>query len=199
MSETTFLAVLQTLLDWPFLLFVLILVIVVGFRAQVRAMMGRGDIQISWGENQHIHLKDLSDGLDQEIDPIKEELQLLRDRVARLESGTADGPGMGPAALTRDAPHSQEDETGEDDGAAPATSPGAGTSAPAGGHPETHPIERKLMEELHHPRFRWRTIDILAARAATDPDTVLDILRPRPDVVIGMSKSKRRIARLKDR
>ncbi|MCW8932294.1 MAG: hypothetical protein OQL19_18930, partial [Gammaproteobacteria bacterium] len=38
------------LLDWPFLLFVGIGIFIWFFRDNVSALLGRGDIQISWGE-----------------------------------------------------------------------------------------------------------------------------------------------------
>jgi cell division protein FtsB len=74
------------LLDWPFLMFVFLMVFTVLFKNHFAALFGRGDIQISWGDKV-IKLKELSDGVDQELDPIKEEIQALHDEVKALGGG----------------------------------------------------------------------------------------------------------------
>ena len=66
-----FIDVLLALLDWPFLLFVFLLLLVLIFKKKVMGLFERGDIQIGWGEGRHIKLKELSDGIDEEIDPIR--------------------------------------------------------------------------------------------------------------------------------
>jgi len=83
--------VLLAFLDWPFLLFIFLTVFILVFKAKVMGLLERGDIQISWGENRHIKLKELSDGFDQEIDPIKEEIQDLREQIGKLSSVSPQG------------------------------------------------------------------------------------------------------------
>ena len=85
-SDKGWIDVVLSLLDWPFLFFVGISVFVWVFRANIVSLLGRGDIQISWGENRHIKLTEISEGVDEELDPLKEELQVLKEKVAKLES-----------------------------------------------------------------------------------------------------------------
>ena len=74
-------------LDWPFLLFVILLVLIIIFRHQIRTILGRGDITISWGEGRSIKLHDISDHLDQELDQIREDMQLLKETLHNMQSG----------------------------------------------------------------------------------------------------------------
>jgi hypothetical protein len=62
------------------------LIFVLIFKKKVMGLFERGDIQIGWGEGRHIKLKELSDGIDEEIDPIKDEIQELREQVEKLAS-----------------------------------------------------------------------------------------------------------------
>lgn len=74
--------VLLALLDWPFLLFVFLGVFVLLFRRKIVGILERGDIQIGWGKDRHIKLRELSDGIDGELDPIREDLAQLREELA---------------------------------------------------------------------------------------------------------------------
>lgn len=75
-------------LEWPFLLFVILLVLIVIFHRQIRTILGWGDITISWGEGRSINLHDISDHLDQELDQIREDIQLLKENLHTLQKGT---------------------------------------------------------------------------------------------------------------
>ena len=72
------------LLDWPFLLTVLLTVLLVRFRAQVGELLSRRDIQLSWGEGKSIQLRELSDNLDMDLQPLQYELEGLKQEVATL-------------------------------------------------------------------------------------------------------------------
>lgn len=76
-------------LEWPFLLFVFLFVLIIIFRRQIRTVLGREDITISWGEGRSIKLRDISDHLDQELDQIREDIQLLKETLHNLQKGTS--------------------------------------------------------------------------------------------------------------
>jgi hypothetical protein len=76
-------------LEWPFLLFVFLFVLIIIFRRQIRTVLGRGDITISWGEGRSIKLRDISDHLDQELDQIREDIQVLKETLHNLQKGTS--------------------------------------------------------------------------------------------------------------
>ena len=75
-------------LEWPFLLFVFLIVLIIIYRHQIRTILGRGDITISWGEGRSIKLHDISDHLDQELDQIREDIQMLKEALNTLQKGT---------------------------------------------------------------------------------------------------------------
>ena len=81
---------LGRLLDWPFLLFILLILGAVIFRKEFRALLGRGDITISWGEGRSIRLHDISEHLDKEMDQIRDELDIVKEAVHKFHSTSKD-------------------------------------------------------------------------------------------------------------
>ena len=81
---------LGKLLDWPFLLFILILISAVLFRKEIKSLLGRGDITISWGEGRSIRLHDISEHLDREMDQVWDELEVVKGEIRKFH---ADSPG----------------------------------------------------------------------------------------------------------
>ena len=160
--------VFLALLDWPFLLFVFLLLFVFIFKNKVMKLFDRGDIQIGWGEGRHIKLKELSDGIDEEIDPIKDEIQELREQVDKLASKSQQ-------SSTTPSAQEQLDEK------------------------RRKAVENKILEGLQNTKYRWRSVRRLAAISRVSESDALDILRENSQVVLGVDKSKRHIARLKDK
>lgn len=78
--------VLLKMLDWPFLLFSTATIFFYIYRLQIRALIGKPSIKISWGDRS-IELTELGDKLDQDIDPIREKLVLLEEQVGLLMKG----------------------------------------------------------------------------------------------------------------
>lgn len=71
---------LPKLLEAPFLLFVAAVLFIWWFRQQLTALLGRGDILISWGERS-IHLRELSKSLDEELEPIRDDIEALKRSI----------------------------------------------------------------------------------------------------------------------
>ena len=65
------------LLDWPFLLSVILFFFIVFFREQLRTLLNRKEILLKWGERS-IQLRDLEDTIAQEIDPLRDEVEELK-------------------------------------------------------------------------------------------------------------------------
>jgi hypothetical protein len=57
----------------------------------------------------------------------------------------------------------------------------------------------RLMEALEHPRYKWRTLEKLAAAAAVSTDTAAEILRAEAGVRFSRAKSGNNIAGLRSR
>ncbi len=170
--------IVLAMLDWPFLLFVGLVLFTCYFRGSIAALLARGDIQISWGENRHIKLTEISEGIDEELDPLKEEVQLLKQRV----SGLAELAELGQA--DRDAPNAKK-ISATDTSSEVSLSNNARENA-----------KQRLLAELLNGRYRWRSIETLAKKVALSEQDTLDILRACvADVVLSIGKSGHRIAR----
>lgn len=169
--QSTFELVLLKLFDWPFLAFTLLLLAIFLFRQQMAGVFGRGDILISWGENRSIRLRELSSSLDQELDPIRDEISVIKQAVAAMEAKlqVPNAPRM--EAVRRD-------------------------ELP----PEQRDIVRKRMKEaLATGEYLWRSLERLAIIGGISENQALELLRADPEVVLSRAKSGRQIARLASR
>jgi hypothetical protein len=72
--------VLLKLLDWPFLLFLGFVLFTIFFYGDIAKLFNRGDISLSWGDRS-IRLRELSDNLDKEFDPIREEIEAIKEML----------------------------------------------------------------------------------------------------------------------
>jgi hypothetical protein len=60
-------------------------------------------------------------------------------------------------------------------------------------------VQTRLMNALAHPRYRWRSLDRLAAESAVSPELAADSLRGNPDVRFGRGRSGNVIVGLQSR
>lgn len=163
--------VLLKLLDWPVLGFVLLIILGVLFRKPLSRALSKGDVVISWGENRSITLGQLSGSLSEELDPLRDELEMVKAAVQALER-KADPPG-GP----------------------PVQPPAGDALTPA----QAQDARDRMRVALSSGKYLWRSVERLAILAGVPESAALDILRADPDVVLGMGKSQRQIARLASR
>lgn len=64
---------------------------------------------------------------------------------------------------------------------------------------DTVAIKNRIMDALEHGAFRWRSIHKLATLSGAPMDVVLSLLRNDSNVMLGVGKSGRQIAKLKSR
>lgn len=159
------------LLDWPFLLFIILCLFLILFLRQLRGILDRGDITISWGENRTIRITDLSKSLDEELDPIRDEIEAIKKAVEYLES-KAQVPIQERIVPIQDEKHQESDSKKVE-------------------------AQKRMLEALGSEKFHWRSIERLAVIGGVSEDEALDILRSDPRVVLSVGKSRRRIASLK--
>jgi hypothetical protein len=157
------------LLDWPFLLFIVLIVFVIMFRDYIGAVLSRGDITISWGKDRSIRIGELSDNFDAELDPLRDEVDALKESVEALRMHTA---------------------------APPLATTGAAGTAPLS-HEARKAAREKMAEAMISGKFRWRTLNRLAQTAGVSEEAAHDVLREHPDVVFAVGKTGHRIARLR--
>jgi hypothetical protein len=72
------------MLDSPVLIAILIVVLLIVFRKSFQELLASRNVELKWGEN-HIKLNELSNSLDQELDPLKDQVDILQQRLAALE------------------------------------------------------------------------------------------------------------------
>jgi len=83
--------ILLKMLDWPFLFFVLVVVLIIMTRDQLKGLINRSNIKITWGDRS-IELNELADNVDQDLDPIKERLDLLEEQLQSMGSAQPNEP-----------------------------------------------------------------------------------------------------------
>lgn len=166
-TPVTFQHVLLKLLDWPFLLFLIVCVVLVLFRQQLAALFSRGDISISWGKGRSIQLRQLSNHLDEELDPLRDEIECLKQMVADLQAHA----GMP-----------------EENCIVPSTTQVLSAE-------EEEQASQRMQQALQSGEYRWRSLERLAAVSGVPEGEALKVLRSHPDVVLGTDKSGRQIAR----
>jgi hypothetical protein len=83
-------AVVVKLLEWPFLFFLALAVFLAMFRVSLGALLARGDITLSWGDGK-IRLLDLSTNLDKDLDPIREDIEAIKQSLALRGSPQIEG------------------------------------------------------------------------------------------------------------
>lgn len=74
-------------LDWPFLLFVTLIVLIFVFRNDIKKILNKAKITIKYGDHI-IELADLPDQLDKDLDPIKERLDLIELQLSSLRDAS---------------------------------------------------------------------------------------------------------------
>lgn len=166
--QSTLELVLLKMLDWPFLAFVILLLAIFLFRLQMAGLFSRGDISFSWGENRNIRLRELSASLDEELDPIRDEISVIKQAVAVIEATfkVPNAPRMEPV---------MKDELS----------------------PEQRDMAKKRMKEaLTTGEYLWRSLERLAIIGGISESQALELLRTDPEVVLSRAKSGRPIARL---
>ena len=148
------------LFGWPFLTFVLLLALIIIFR--------QGEIAVQWGRTK-IKLRQISDNLDKELDPIRDEVSALQADVTALKA----------ALSSRDTPR---------------IVPVAGDGLRGDQLEMAH---KKMMEALRSGTNTWRSIERLAAIGSVSESQALTILMEDKAVSVSWGKSGRRIARLR--
>jgi len=177
-------------LDWPFLLLVCTVFIVFVFQEELAGVLGRGDITLSWGERS-IRLRDLSTNLDEELDPIRDDIEEIKKALpafwlhATNRESKLRFQGFDQILVQDEKPNVPRSE---------ATFVRQSLS-----EDQRHAALQKMKRALADTDFRWRSIERLAIAAGLHEDDALGILRSDPEVVLGKGKSGRRIARLVSR
>ena len=175
----------ERLLDWPFLLFVILAAAIIVFRDPLKQALRSGGVTVEWGDRKLTvgeAVQVIDDDLKETLDDFRTSMERIREAegkietlnaaVAELQSKAEGAPSVGIEP--------------------PRTEP----AAPQG----RERLWRTLEGSLSDARYRWRSTERLAIIAGVSQDEVREILREHPDeVVISQGKSGREIAGLRSR
>jgi hypothetical protein len=209
--------ILPKLFEAPFLGFVAVIVFVWSFRRELRLLFGRGDILLSWGERS-IRLRDLSKSLDEELDPIRDDIEGLRrsvepssDPMRTVDPEFRIGGKFAPEGWTPyegqllpiaenkklfDLIGTAYGGDGESTFALPDLRGSSNIRMP---NEDAEQVTSRLRSALESPKFKWRSIERLAAISGLPESRVLELLYADPSVRVSIGKSGRQIAGLKSR
>ncbi|MGE4423441.1 MAG: hypothetical protein AB7D39_14190 [Pseudodesulfovibrio sp.] len=204
--------IILKLLDWPVLLFVGLLLFVRTFREEMRKVIVRGGLTVTWG-GATFSIDKLPEQLDENFAPMDDDIQTLEERVARLESGSGmplvravrlasplrvtplESPGgfMGESSGAAGFMRAKDDADGEIHLEEP------DLAQVDAGSPEVDDdvARRKMLAALREGKYRWRSLDRLATVAGVSTARADALLRVMPEVVMGAGKQGRPLARLR--
>lgn len=76
-----------TMLNWPFLLFVGIGILIYTFKAEFKKVISRGGITLVWGDKS-FEISELPEQLDESFAPVSDDIDDLKQRIIALEEMT---------------------------------------------------------------------------------------------------------------
>ena len=205
-SDPTLLPFIGKFLDWPFLLFVLALILMFRSGSAVLDLIKGRKLQVEVGGNK-LSIGEAVQALDEQsakdLKKVQEEIGTFKLRLAALESALTKPGRAGNSILNFDDLSSQIQKLGTTSvlGSgikldATLESLGALAESPKD---QREAVFRRMLRSLSDGRFRWRTLERLAIEAGVTESEAHDILAAHPDqVVIGKSDTTGKIiARLK--
>jgi hypothetical protein len=98
--------ILPKLFEAPFLGFLGFILFLLWFRRELRLLFGRGDILLSWGERS-IRLRELSKSLDEELEPIRDDIETLRKSIELTDKKDTVEKALTPSPANEDAEHAR--------------------------------------------------------------------------------------------
>jgi hypothetical protein len=143
------------------------------FRKQIEVLLG-GGVTIEWEKLRVALGKKIEEAKQEVKEEVAQNLDTVRDELDSQKQPSSPAPSTIPPP-TRGAP-----------------SPPIAPSSPI------TPLDRMKLP-LKDPRYRWRSVERLSHLAGVPEADTLNVLRDNPDIVLGMGKSGREIARLKSR
>ena len=160
---------LLKLLDWPFLLFVGIGILIVKFKTEFQKILMRGGITLTWGDKSFA-ISDLPEQLNENFATVTDDIEDLKAKILDLEKQinepTARTSEELPAELTAE---------------------------------QVQAARERMLKGLESGKYTWRSIDRLATIGNITETQASDILRPMSEVTFSRGKSGRTIVKLSAR
>ena len=165
------------LLDWPFLIFVILVLFILFLQKQLRGLLNRDNILIKWGDKTILlgELgKNIGQDIDSKFDSLQEKKKTLKEFISDLPVEEAQAKTINVGDL-----------------------PNIGQKKIDIHKKETDALNR-MKEALMSPAFRWRTLSRLAHIAAISESEARSML-PELGVDFDVNSSGQPIVKLKSR
>jgi hypothetical protein len=212
--------IILKLLDWPVLLFVGLGLLVMNFREEIRELIKRGGVTISWGSGS-ISIEKFADRMDRDFGMLNDDLEMLRDQFTTLDarprtpfagivnlpegfraaasrggSGLLGGRATGFGGVGRSVVLGNEGRLGgeADDRDEAEEKNGEATIGDAKMSDEE--VRRRMLEALNERKYRWRSVDRIAFLAGVPSTRASGLLRDMKEVDLDMEDEGRAVARL---
>ncbi len=192
---------IETLLDWPVLLFVLLVVLFFRGRDQIMELLRDRKVEVSLGGNT-ISIGDAVQSLDMETKQALEDFRKNQADIAALQDSMAEVQ----AAMTKSAPKSRskaskevpKEATKEAPGEAAPPPPPSPEPAPAAGKSRRPGSYQRMLQSITDSSFEWRSLERLAIEARISESEARAILAEHSDqIVLGKDRTGKPLARLK--
>jgi hypothetical protein len=157
------------LLDWPFLLFLGIGILLYKFKDEFKKILSRGGITLTWGDKS-FEISELPEQLNETFAPVTDDIEDLKARIEEIEKITQ----KSKSEIRKD---DSKDLTSE----------------------QIESARRRMLEGLESGKYTWRSIERLATIGNISETQASNILRPMNEVIFSRGKSGRTIVKLTSR
>lgn len=154
------------LLEWPFLLFIGITLLIWKFGDEFKKLISRGGVILTWGDKSFA-ISELPEQLNMSFAPVTDDIDELKAKVERLEEQLSIKDGQktnsSNATLTSE---------------------------------QTEAARKRMLEGLERGKYTWRSLERLATIGNVTEEQASSILRPMDEVTFSRGKSGRTIVKL---
>ncbi len=157
------------ILDWPFLLFVGVGILICKFKDEFSKIISRGGITLTWGDKS-FEISELPEHLNENFAPVADDIEELKKRVTEIESKIKE-----PKDNTTE---SVSSELNDD---------------------QIEVARERMLKGLEDGKYTWRSIERLASMGGVTEAQASSILRPMQEVIFSRGKSGRTIVKLTSR
>ncbi len=187
----------EKFLDWPFLSFVLLLTFCKIFYVEIKSLLKKGDISVSWGDKK-VSLRDLNDNINQELGPIQDQIESLKSDLSTLESKLINqknyfGKKYSDETISDNEPAKQDSDLKDDDSL---TKDAQSSNFSNKLNNDMKNLKEKIYAALKSSPFEWRSIERLSIVTGYSQEQILPLLLNDPNIKLSLGKSGRQIAKL---
>lgn len=184
---------IETLLDWPVLLFLLLVVLLYRGRAEIIELLRNRRFEVSLGGTK-ISIGDAVEVLNTETKQALDDFRKNQDEIAALQEAVTALQARASESVPRTRSKASKDAPG-DPAAAPPPSPEPAAAAGGNRRPGSY---QHMLKSITESSFEWRSLERLAIEARISESEARAILADHADqIVLGKDKAGKALARLK--